>query len=46
MLIEEKKRRGPEIDISVGGRTPRINPCWRDRGILVEGLSVCRGLHS
>lgn len=46
MVIEEKKVRGPEIDILVGGRTPRINPCWRDRGILVEGLSVCRRLHS
>ena len=46
MVIEEKEGRSPEIDISVAGRSPGINPYWREREILVEWLSVCRGLHS
>ena len=43
MVLEENKGRSPEIDISVGGRSPGINPCWRETEILVEWLSDVQG---
>ena len=45
-VIEEKKGRSPETDVLVGGRAPRIHPCWRERELLVEWLSGCRRSHS